>query len=91
MSKQLLAVIVCLRGLNITSEILLFAGQAVNPGIYTQIGPVVNLLNRRLAKTPSFVQKSDTKRVLLQKGRELEPVERLTISVNITGQKLVKL
>jgi hypothetical protein len=76
--------------LDITSEIPLFAGQAVNPGIYRQIGPAVNLLNRRLAKTPSFVQKSDTKRVLFQ-GRKFEPVERLTISVNITGQKLVKL
>jgi hypothetical protein len=67
MSKKLLAVISCLIGvLNITSEILLFAGQAVNPGIYTQIGPAVNLLSRQLVKTPSSVQKSDTKRVLLQ-------------------------
>jgi hypothetical protein len=72
MSKKPLAAIVCLiEALNITSEILLFAGQAVNLDIYTQIGPAVNLLNRRLAKTPSSVQKSDTKRVLFQ-GRRFE-------------------
>ena len=55
-----------------------------------QIEPAVNLLNRQPVKTPSSVQISDTKRILLQ-SRKFEPVERLTISVNITGQKLVKL
>ena len=66
MSKRVLAVIVCFEVSNITSEILLFAGQVVDPDIYTQIGSAVSLLNRQLVKTPSFVQKSDTKGILFQ-------------------------
>ena len=65
MSKRLLAAIACFEVFNITSEILLFARQAANLGIYTQTGPAVNLLNHRLVKTPSSVQKSDTKGILV--------------------------